>query len=110
MTLVTESQIEDPPPTTTQTSSNLSPPTQTTTTATQVQEMVSRAAWRQGVLGALQLAARVLAARAILLIATLGAIGLAYMAINAGDWIRLASLAVYLVGGVAPLVWLASRA
>jgi hypothetical protein len=45
-----------------------------------------------------------------LLIATLGAIGLAYMAINAGDWIRLASLAVYLVGGVAPLVWLASRA
>jgi hypothetical protein len=61
------------------------------------------------VLGALQLAARVLAARAILMLAVVGAISLAIMALLQGDWPHLAVLGTYLVGGLLPLVWLSSR-
>lgn len=60
-------------------------------------------------LGALTVATRILAARAILMLAVLGAIVLAYMALSQSDWLRLAALGTYLVGGVLPLVWLASR-
>jgi hypothetical protein len=60
-------------------------------------------------LGALAVATRILAARAILLFAVLGAISLAVMALMEGDWPHLAVLGTYLVGGLLPLVWLASR-
>jgi hypothetical protein len=60
-------------------------------------------------LASLTLATRILAARAILLFAVIGAIGLAFVAITQGDLLRLAALGTYLVGGVLPLVWLASR-
>jgi hypothetical protein len=61
------------------------------------------------VLGALQVAVRILSARAILLMAMLGAIGLAIMALTEGDYLRLAVLGTYLVGCLLPLVWLSSR-
>ena len=107
MTLVHENEIPDPPPTPTTassiTSSTASP------TRTDVQELLSRAAWRAGVIGALTIATRILAARAILMLAMIGAIGLAVMALIEGDYLRLAVLATYLIGCLAPLVWLSSR-
>jgi hypothetical protein len=78
-------------------------------TATTTNELISRYAWRQGVLGALTVAIRILAARAILLFAVFGAASLAYLALELGDYLRLAVLGVYLIGAVLPLVWLASR-
>jgi len=43
------------------------------------------------------------------MLAVLGAISLAVMALLQGDWPHLAVLGTYLVGGLLPLVWLASR-
>jgi hypothetical protein len=107
MTLVAERVVEDaaapslaPPPTTSSTSSP---------TRIDANEVLTRYAWRQGLLASLTLATRILAARAILLFAVIGAIGLAFVAITQGDLLRLAALGTYLVGGVLPLVWLASR-
>lgn len=104
MTLVAEREVSDaaslPPPTS---PPNFSP-TQTTTN-----ELVARYAWRQGVLGALTVVIRILAARMILFFAVIGAVVLTYIALAQGDYLRLAVVAVYLVGAVLPLVWLASR-
>jgi hypothetical protein len=57
----------------------------------------------------LNVAAAILAARMILLLAVLGAIALAWMALQAHDLLRLAVLAVYTVTCVGPLIWLSSR-
>jgi hypothetical protein len=84
-------------------------PTTPSATTTNIDELIGRAAWRQGILGGLTIAVRILAARSILLFAVLGAIALAYMALARGDVLRLAVVGVYLVGAVLPLVWLASR-
>lgn len=108
MQVVAEREVPDAPPvdtTTLPTSSNYS---QTTTTDASA-ELLSRHAWRQGVLAALTVAIRILAVRSILLLAAVGAIMLAYIALDKGDLLRLATLGIYLVGALIPLVWLASR-
>lgn len=111
MQVVAEREVADPEPvvdtTTTKTTiSSISSPAQTTTNT---DELIARVAWRQGVLGALAILLRLLAARMILLFAVLGAIGLAWLALSSSDYIKLAALAVYLAGALLPLVWLASR-
>jgi len=106
MTLVHENVVEDaPPPTPTPTIANST----TSSTRIDADELISRAAWQQGLLGALAAINRVLAARAILMLAMVGAIGLAVMALLQGDYLRLAVLGTYLIGGLLPLVWLSSR-
>lgn|SRR5215472_2730892 len=111
MTLVTESEIPDPPAPPNPTPTTPSSTTSATASPTRIDadELISRAAWQQGLLGALATINRVLAARAILMIAVLGAIGLAYEAVSESDILRLIALAVYLVAGLGPLVWLSSR-
>ena len=108
MQVVAERVVEDAPPpaalTTSTTSSTLSPATTTSS-----DELVSRLAWRNGVLGALTVAIRILAARAILLFAVLGAIGLAWLALSSSDYVRMAALALYTITVVVPLIWLSSK-
>jgi hypothetical protein len=72
-------------------------------------EFVQRAAWKQGVLGALNVIAVVLAVRAILLVAVVGAFYLTVIAIDRPDPWRMAALAIYCVVTVIPVVWLSSR-
>lgn len=60
-------------------------------------------------MGALNVAATILAARMILLVAVTGAIYLSWLSLAQPDIYRLACLAVYAVVVVVPLVWLASR-
>ena len=66
-------------------------------------------AWKAGVLGALNLAARVLAVRLILLLATIGAAGLTWMALAEHDPLRLIAVGIYTLTVVVPLIWLSSR-
>ena len=111
MQLVAEQQVPDPvqgspaalpsPRPTTQTPRALPPELQ--------QELQARAAWRAGVIGSLNVAATILAVRLILLLATLGAFALAYLAIQAAQPMQLGAVALYLAGVVLPLTWLASR-
>ena len=112
MTLVAEHQSEDAPesappsPTTTTASSSSSP------TAEQVQELLSRAAWRAGVLGALQMMAAVLAARFILLLSVVGAIGLTLVAVEGHDYLPLIAAAGAVLGVVLAVtlnIWMAGR-
>ena len=106
MTAVVDREVESPPP------AEAASPTPTSTSSPrteQVQELLSRAAWRAGVLGALQVAVFILAARAILLISVCGAICLAYLAIAQAEPLRLGAVGLYTLGVVLPLVWLASR-
>ena len=109
MQVVAEREVADPPelpaPTTTTPTTTSSISLQTTTS----DELISRAAWRAGVLGSLTVAIRILAARSILLFAVLGAIGLAWLALSASDYVRLAALALYTITVVGPLVWLAGK-
>jgi hypothetical protein len=72
-------------------------------------EFVHRAAWKAGVMGALNLLAVVLAVRLVLLVAVAGAIYLAIIVTSAPDPWRLAALGVYTVTVVGPAAWLASR-
>jgi hypothetical protein len=81
----------------------------TTTTATPPNEFVHRAAWKAGVMGALNVVTAVLAVRLILLVSVCGAIALAYLALVLPDPYRLGALAIYAVAVVLPLVWLSSR-
>ena len=107
MQVVAEREVPDAPPatpTTSTTSSTLSPAPTTSS-----DELVSRLAWRNGVLGALTVAIRILAARAILLFAVLGAIGLAWLALSSSDYVRMAALALYTITVVVPLIWLAAK-
>ena len=62
-----------------------------------------------GVLGALQVATRILAARFILLLAVVGAIALAVLAVSGHDYLGLIASAGYMALVVGPLVWLVSR-
>lgn len=105
MQLVAEQQLPDPPAAlplpTTQTPRTLPPELQ--------QELQARAAWRAGVIGSLNVAATILAVRLILLLATLGAFALAYLAIQTAQPMQLGAVALYLAGVVLPLTWLASR-
>ena len=96
---------DEAPATTTTIPSSPSSPPQTTTT----NEVLARYAWQQGVIGSLRVAALILAARAILLFAVLGAIALAVIALSASDYVRLIALALYTVTVVCPLIWLSGR-
>lgn len=89
-------------------------PTQTATTsftpAPQIaqQEYIHRAAWKAGMLGAVNVMAKVLAARLIVLVAIVGGIMLALPALSNPDWVRMAILGVYCLGVVFPAVALAA--
>ena len=84
----------------------------TRTTLTQpefAQEVLHRTAWKAGVMGALNVATRVLAARLIVLVGVAGGIALAWLALQEPDPLRLGVLAIYAIFVVGPSVWLASR-
>lgn len=72
-------------------------------------ELQARAAWRAGVIGSLNVAAQILAARLILLLATMGAFGLTWVAIQTAQPLQLGAVALYLAGVILPLVWLSGR-
>ena len=85
-------------------------PTPTQTTPPDLaREALTRAAWRSGVLGALNLAARVLAVRMILLLAVLGAVFLARVTLADPQNQQIAVLGIYCALVVVPLIWLGSR-
>jgi hypothetical protein len=72
-------------------------------------EYVHRAAWKAGVLGALNVAVAILAARLVVLVAVIGGIVLTWLALAVPDPVRLGALGIYCVAVVIPAVWLASR-
>ena len=75
-------------------------------------ETVHRGAWKAGVMGALNLLAVVLAVRLVLLVAVVGALWLAKLALDVPPPIQQAALimlAVYCATVVLPMVWLSSR-
>lgn len=72
-------------------------------------EYIHRAAWKAGVLGAINVLVAVVAVRFALLVAIVGAIVLTYITIAAPDPWRLAALGVYTALVVLPATWLASR-
>ena len=116
MQLVHEQQVPDPPASPAASTVSQTFPTTTTgpiprgpTPANLQQELQARAAWRAGVIGSLNVAATILAVRLILLLATLGAFALAYLAIQTAQPMQLGAVALYLAGVVLPLTWLASR-
>lgn len=105
MQLVAERVVEDAPATT--------PPPLPPTKAPQPdqlqREYIHRAAWKAGVLGALNLATRILAVRMILMIAVIGAIALTFSALLEHDMFRLIALGIYCAIVVVPVVILAAR-
>ena len=107
MQLVAEQQLPDPP------AASPSPIPQNQTPRTLPpelqQELQARAAWRAGVIASLNVAATILAVRLILLLATLGAFALAYLAIQTAQPMQLGAVALYLAGVILPLVWLSGR-
>ena len=75
-------------------------------------EYMTRAAWRSGVLGAVNVLLIVLAVRLVLLVAVIGALWLAKLALDVPQPVQQAALimlAVYCVTVVLPMVWLSSR-
>jgi hypothetical protein len=75
-------------------------------------EFQHRAAWKAGVMGALNLLAIVLAVRLVLLVAVIGALWLAKLALDvpvAMQMPALVMLGVYCATVVIPMVWLSSR-
>jgi hypothetical protein len=75
----------------------------------QTPEFASRSAWKAGVLGAVNVLALVLAVRVILLVAVIGAISLALIAIRDPDPWRLGAMGIYALAVVVPIIWLSSR-
>jgi hypothetical protein len=84
-------------------------PTTTAKTSSTPNEYVARAAWKAAVLGSLNVLFVILAVRAILLVAVVGAIYLTIIAATTPDPWRMAAVATYAVIVVVPLTWLASR-
>jgi hypothetical protein len=72
------------------------------------QEYIHRAAWKAGVLGALNVATKILAVRLTLFAAVLGAIALAYLVLRDPTPYALGVLGVYAAVVVVPLIWLAA--
>ena len=75
-------------------------------------EYVHRAAWKAGVLGALNVVAVVLAVRLVLLVAVVGALYLAKIALDAPAALQMPAivmLGVYCATVVIPMVWMSSR-
>lgn len=81
----------------------------TTTTPDLRGEYITRGAWKAGVLGSLNVLFVILAVRAILLVAVIGAIYLTIIATTTPDPWRMGAVAVYAVIVVVPLTWLAAR-
>jgi len=113
MQLVGEKQIPDQP-----TLSSLIATAAATTSTTpkpgvsRETEFVHRGAWKAGVMGALNLLAVVLAVRLVLLVAVIGALWLAKLALDvpvAMQMPALVMLGVYCATVVIPMVWLSSR-
>ena len=73
------------------------------------QEYIHRAAWKAGVLGAINVLIQVVAVRVIVLVAVSGGIVLASIALGDPDPWRLGVLTIYSLAVVVPVVWLASR-
>jgi hypothetical protein len=85
-------------------------PTTATTTPTDFQrEYVHRAAWKAGMLGALNVATAILAVRLTLLVSVVGASGLTFLVLQNPDPYRLGALGIYAVVVVVPLIWLTAR-
>lgn len=80
-----------------------SPSTQTKTPPPDVR------AWKQGVIGALNVATSILAARAILMVAVSGDIALTWLCLVEPDPYRLAALAIYSGAVVVPMILMALR-
>lgn len=72
------------------------------------QEYIHRAAWKAGVLGALNVATKILAVRLTLFAAVCGAIALSYLVLRDPTWPALGVLGVYAGVVVVPLIWLAA--
>lgn len=104
MQLVAEQQLPDPPAALP--SPTLQPPQMPQALT---QELMERRAWRSSVIASLNVAATILAVRLILLLATLGAFALAYLAIQTAQLMQLGAVALYLAGVILPLVWLSGR-
>ena len=92
------------------------PAPMTATTASQMTAMTrsvqtsdAGGAYLKGAMGAINVLSQVLAARLIVLIAIVGAIGLAWVALANPDPYRIAVLGAYLLAGLVPCVWLSSR-
>jgi hypothetical protein len=106
MHLVGERKLPDAAPP--QTLSNLIQ-TATTPQNNLPAEYVHRAAWKAGVLGALNVLIMVTAVRIIALVAVSGGIVLTSIALAGPDPWRLVALAIYSVCVVIPVIWLTSR-
>jgi hypothetical protein len=72
-------------------------------------EYIHRAAWKSGVMGALNVATAILAVRLTLLVAVGGAIACAYLVMREPDPYRLGALVAYALLVVGPLIWLTAR-
>jgi hypothetical protein len=104
MALVAEREVPDQP----------APPSSPPTTTSQpldglIRELGDRQAWRASLLGTLNALTAVLAVRLVLMLATIGAIILAVLALRTGQTTALAVLGIYALAVVCPLVWLSSR-
>jgi ABC-type sulfate transport system permease subunit len=71
-------------------------------------EVIHRAAWKAGVMGALNFAALVLSIRLIVLVAVMGGIILSFQALQTADVYRAVALALYGALVLIPVIWLAS--
>jgi hypothetical protein len=71
-------------------------------------EYVHRAAWKAGVMGAVNVLTSVLAVRFTVLIAVAGGIVLTSMALSSPDPYKLGTLAIYGLLVVLPVVWMAA--
>lgn len=105
MQLVSEHHVPDPP----QLTPPSLPPSPTTTKNDLNDELISRHAWKQGILASITVISQVLAVRVVLLVAVLGAVFLTYLALSQHDVLRLGALAIYCAVVVAPVVALSYR-
>jgi hypothetical protein len=115
MTLVGERVVPDPMSQSELRLTGTSPTSAATTPTPQpdprafAQELLDRAAWKQSVLGAINVLTAVLAVRLIVLVSVSGGIGLTWLALQEPDPMRLGALAIYCAAVVIPVVWLSSR-
>ena len=83
--------------------------TKTATSSTPNVEFQVRSEWKTAVLASLNVLFVILAVRAILLVAVIGAIYLTIIATTTPDPWRMGAVAVYAIIVVVPLTWLAAR-
>ena len=85
------------------------PTTPPMTAGQQLRELESRAAWKAGAIGALNVMTSLLAVRVVLLVSVAGAIALTWLALQVPDPLRLGALGIYCALVAVPTVWLAGR-